>query len=277
MKKTIFLTCALIASFYSQVSFSNTPNLEIQQHELRSYDPQKTGLKDLVFEARIDKLVDMLNETGTFGKLSDVYFKIHWLSPDQYKIEVMGLPKGFEEVRNDLSMLIKTKLELIIPEMLSSKFKNYALKTEDSKDAKVVRATDTTGLMVLPEVEIYFDKSGKLSAIETRANGQNVKTEFSLSPKSWSQNKLVVDKIITVTKQGLQTNTVTNTIEYLTVSGVGFPSVVKVNNLSEATIPAQGEEKEKHLKQSTGSIIKFSNYEVNTGKAQRYMMEGLKR
>jgi predicted Fe-Mo cluster-binding NifX family protein len=43
------------------------------------------------------------------------------------------------------------------------------------------------------------------------------------------------------------------------------------------TIPANGKEKEKKVKNETGTTIRFTKYEVNTGKAQRYINDGIKR
>lgn len=250
---------------------------EFEQFEIKSYDPQKNGLTDLVFEARIDNLTEILNKTQIFSKLVEVYFKIYWLSPAQYKIEIMGLPKGFQEVRDDLSTLIKGKLEFIIPENFSDKFKGYTLKSEPIADGKLIKAIDDTYTMSIPEIDLIFDNSARLKSLETKAPFSAVKTEFFHSPKSWSNNKLVVDKIISTTKQGALSSSTVNTVEYITVGGIGFPSVVTVKTVSETLIPANGKEKEKKIKNETGSVIRFSKYEVNTGKAKRFIEEGLRR
>jgi hypothetical protein len=250
---------------------------EIEQYEIRNYDPQKNGLSDLVFEARIENLTEMLNKAGNFGKLTDVYFKIYWMKPAQYKIEVMGLPKGFQEVRDDLSSLIKGKLDFIIPENFSEKFKAYTLKAEPIADGKLIKAIDDTYNLAVSEIEIIFDKSSKLKTIETKAPQSHVKSEFFQSPKAWSNNKLVMDKIISTSRQGAAVLTTTNSIEYVVVSGLGFPSKITVKNVQEITIPATAKEKEKKQKHENGSVIKFSKYETNTGKATRYMTEGIMR
>ena len=270
----------LIAAITTLVSFNITAQEKIEvieQYEIRSYDPQKSGLTDLVFEARIDNLTEILNKTQTFGKLVDVYFKIYWLSPSQYKIEIMGMPKGFSEVRSDLSDLIKGKLEFIIPEKFSEKFKGYTLKVEPIADGKLIKAIDDTYTMAVPEVDLVFDSAGRLKTLQTKSTMSAVKTEFFQSPKAWSQGKLVMDKVVTTSKQGLTVMTSTNSIEYISVNGVGFPAKVTVKNVADTTIPATKKEKEKKVKNESGTIVKFSKYEVNTGKASRFMTEGLRR
>jgi len=276
--KTFLLSILSITTLFSSTgAWAQAKNEVIEQYEIRSYDPQKSGLTDLVFEARIDNLTEILNKTQTFGKLVDVYFKIYWLSPSQYKVEVMGLPKGFQEVRDDLSTLIKGKLEFIIPEKFSEKFKAYTLKAEPIADGKLIKAIDDSYTLAVPEVDLVFDNNGRLKTLQTKSAASSVKTEFFQTPKAWSNNKLVMDKVVSINKQGLATNTITNSIEYLTVGGMGFPSKVTIKNLTEATIPAQGKDKEKKMKSETNTAIRFSKYEVNTGKASRFMTEGLRR
>lgn len=278
MKKISALTTLILSLFLFTAPVLGQGKIEeIEEYEIRSYDPLKSGLTDLVFEARIDNVTEMLNKSKVFGNLTDVHFKIYWLSPSQYKIEVMGLPKGFQEVRDDLTTLIKGKLEFIIPERFSDKFKGYTLKAEPVANGKLIKAIDTTYTLSIPEVEIMFDASGRLKTVETKAIYASTKTEFFQSPKGWSNNKLVMDKVVSTSKQGPATMTATNTIEYTTVSGMGFPLTIIVKNVSEVIIPARGKDKEKKIKNDTGTSIRFTKYEVNTGKAQRFMVDGLRR
>lgn len=275
MKLFIIFTAALMA--ISSAAFAQTKVEEIEQYEIRSYDPQKSGLTDLVFEARVDNLTEILNKTQTFGKLVDVYYKIYWMKPEQYRVEVMGLPEGFQEVRDDLAMLIKGKLEFVIPSNFSSQFKDYSLKVEPIADGKLIRAIDATYTKPIPQVDIVFDKNGKLRSTEVKTPPAPIKTEFFHSPKSWSNNKLVLDKLISVSKARLASTTITNNFEYASVAGMGFPSKITVKNVFEATVPATKKEKEKKIKNESGTVIRFSKYEVNTGKAQRFIVEGLRR
>ncbi|MFA6237315.1 MAG: hypothetical protein WC635_08330 [Bacteriovorax sp.] len=273
MKKLLlFIPLAFI-----NISFAQEKIDELIQYEIRSYAPQRSGVNDLVFEARIDKLTEMLSKNLVLGKLVDVSYKIYWLSPDKYKIEVQGLPKGFEEVKADLTALIKGKLEFVLPEKFSEKFKGYSLKSEPIADGKLIHAIDTTYTLAVPEVDITIDRSGQLKTVETRAPMSAVKTEFFHSPKSWSNNKLVLDKVIQTAKQGASNLTTINNVDYTSVNGLGFPSKIVVKNISEVTIPATEKEKEKKVKNESGTTIRFTKYEVNTGKAHRYINEGLKR
>jgi len=271
-KILLIIFCALTTATFAQEKIE-----ELEQYEIRSYAPQKNGVTDLVFEARIDNLTEMLSKNLVLGKLVDVSFKIYWISPSQYKIEIQGLPKGFPEIKSDLAALIKGKLEFVLPENFSEKFKGYNLKAEPIADGKLIRAVDATYTMATPEVDIVISKLGELKTVETRAPMSAVKTEFFHSPKSWSNNKLVLDKIILTSKQNAMSLVTTNTIEYLNVNGIGFPSKITIKNISEAVIPKTDKEKEKRIKSETGTVVRFTKYEVNTGKASRFLSEANKK
>ncbi|MBY0415705.1 MAG: hypothetical protein K2Q18_16140 [Bdellovibrionales bacterium] len=277
MKFFFLLITSLIAISGAQNVLAQTKIAEFEEYEIRSYDPQKNGLTDLVFEARIDNLTEILSKTQTFGKLADVYYKIYWMKPDQYRIEVLGIPKGFEEVREDLSMLIRGKLEFIIPQKFSDRYKPYTLKVEPIADGKLIKAIDDTYTLAIPQVDLVFDSSGKLKSTETKSPPGPVKTEFTQTPKAWSNNKLVIDKIVSISKVGSASTTITNAIDYAAFSGVGLPTKITVKTVNEGIIPATKKEKEKKVKNESGTTIRFTKYEVNTGKAQRFITEGLRR
>ncbi len=272
--KTILL---LIIFILTNILYAQEKIEELEQYEIRSYTPQKSGVTDLVFEARIDNLTEILSKNLVLGKLVDVSFKIYWVSPSQYRIEIQGLPKGFSEIKSDLAELIKGKLEFVLPEKFSEKFKGYNLKSEPLADGKLIRAVDASYTLATPEVDIVISKIGELKTVETRAPMSAVKTEFFHSPKSWSNNKLVLDKIILTSKQNSMSLITTNSIEYTNVNGIGFPSKITVKNVSEVVIPKTEKEKEKKIKNETGTIIHFTKYEVNTGKASRFLNEAIKK
>ena len=255
---------------------------ELEQFEIRSYTPQLNGAKDLVFEVRVDGLKEILEKNLVVGKLNDLYFKVYWMAGTEkqaaeFRVEVEGLPKGFKEVRDDLRQLIKGKLDFVVPEKISDRLKDYSLKIEPITDGKLLKAIDETYTFAVPEIDITFDKSGRMKLLETKLATNAVKTEFFHSPKSWSNNKLVLDKVTSISGVPGSSLTILNDIEYANVNGFGLPSKLTVKNIVEYTTQATEKEKSKILKKETTSLIRFSKYEINTGKATRFIAEGLLR
>ena len=95
-------------------------------------------------------------------------------------------------------------------------------------------------------------------------------TDFELTSKGWSNNKWVVSKMTTKLIQGIQLTTIENDFTYQSVKGFGFPKKVDIETSQEIMA------NKKSNKRTVSSSIEFSNFEVNTGKAQRFMMKGLK-
>lgn len=248
---------------------------ELEQFEIRSYTPQLNGVKDLVFEARVDGLKEIIEKNLAVGKLNDLYFKVYWQHPNDFKIEVEGLPKGFKEVRDDLRQLIKGKLDFVIPEKISDRLQPYTLKVEPITEGKLLKAIDETYTLAVPEIDITFDKSGRMKYLETKMSANAVKTEFFHSPKSWSNNKLVLDKVQSISGVPGNAVIIINELEYANVNGFGMPAKLNIKNVIEYTTAATKTEKAKVQKKETNSVIRFSKYEINTGKASRFITEGI--
>ncbi len=275
MKKISIISLALTSLLYNSVGYASQKIEEVEMYEIKSYDPKSTGLKDLVFEARIEHLTDLLNKKLSIGKLTDVHFKIYWISPTQYKVDVIGLKKGFQEIKSELANLIKGKLEFIIPEKFSEKFKGYTLSAEPIADGKLIRAIDETYTMSVSEVDIKFAKNGLLKSVDSKSPMSKISTEFYQSPKSWSNNKQVLDKTVSTSYQGGVEIVIENEIDYKLYQGVGLPSKISIKNTSSYMKPAHGKEKARKVSEENVSNIIFSKYELNTGKARKEILEGL--
>ena len=60
MKKIILVSLVWAWSCLSLAYSAQEKISEIEQYEIRSYDPKASGLTDLVFEARIENLTELL-------------------------------------------------------------------------------------------------------------------------------------------------------------------------------------------------------------------------
>lgn len=248
---------------------------EIEQHDLRSYSPVNYGLKDLVFEARISTLIDLLKERSNISNIVDVYFKIYWIFPGQYQIVVEGLPQGFDEIKAELREVIRERLDYVIPIELSGKLRGYKLSYKEKTPEIKIEGLDPTQTKSINRIELTFESNGKLNRFQTFSPAGVTDSKIDSSVKPWSHNKWVVDSLKIETLQGQFKNTTTNKLTYTTQSGVGLPEKIIVNTIQEVVVPADF--KGKIEKAEMNSEITFSKYEVNSGKAQRFLTQGLQR
>lgn len=246
---------------------------EVNEFDIRYYHPENYGLKDLVFEMRISNLVETLNKRQNFGRIEDLYFKIYWMFPGQYQIKLYGFPKGFNEVRHQLKQMIKNRLDFVIPQKLAPRVRSYELSYFKTKGAKGIRGKDRTGSRPVSEIQLKFKNNGMLKEFKTFSpTGVNTSL-FDLTSKGWSNNKWIVEKMTIKLIQGIQLTTIENEFSYKPVAGFGFPNKVDITTSQEIVANNNG----KSNKRTVSSSIEFSNYEVNTGKAQRYMIRGIKK
>lgn len=246
---------------------------EVNEFDIRYYHPENYGLKDLVFEVRVSNLVDTLNKKQSYGKIEDLYFKVYWMFPGQYEIVVNGFPKGFKEVKYQLKQMIKNRLDFVVPLKLAPRVRSYELSYFETKGAKGVKGKDRTGSRSVSEIQLKFKSNGMLEEFKSFSpTGVNT-SKFELGVKGWSNNKWVVDRMVVRLIQGVQLTTIENEFDYKSFSGFGFPSKVDIKTTQEIMTNNGG----KPNKRSVNSTIEFSKYEINTGKAVRFMVKGIKK
>ncbi len=248
---------------------------EIENFDIRYYDPSNYGLRDLVFEIRMTNLVETMKQRLQIKDLVDVYFKIYWMYPGKYKVDVEGLPAGFNEIKNELKTMVKNRLDFVIPQKLSPKVRSYDLKSKKSKKGTTIVGTDKTHTRAVNEIRLSFDGGGKLTGFKTMSPMGVNSSEMKMSAKSWSHNKWVVDRLVVKAIQGIQMTEIRHDVKYENVDGFGFPNKVEVKTTRKLVKPKSVKDKSDELELKTEVL--FSKYEVNTGKAQRYITQGLRK
>jgi hypothetical protein len=263
LKRIILIFTLLLCSHSIALAKEKYPE-EIQQFDLRYYNPINFGLKDLVFEARITGLLETLNKQKSYGLLTDLYFKIYWIFPGKFHVDVFGLPNGFHRVKRELSNIIKTRLDYVIPQKLASKLRSYSIKKKKVGNRTQIKALDESHMRTVSEMHFYFKRKGVLEEVKTFSPVGSNKAKLSMEVKQWSHNKLVLSGVETESMQGMQKTIVNSDIKYMTVKGFGFPKQINSQTTYELVL---GNKKE--TKSGAESEIIFSKFEVNTKKAAR--------
>lgn len=249
----------------------------IKRYDIGYYHPERYGLRDLTFDVRIKGLTEKLNQQMIFGKLSDVHFKVYWLSSGdpmeksfQYQIMVIGMPKGFEEMKKGLKQMVAARLDYVIPQLLIESVKEYSTEFSNNQSGGVITCTDKTHKNPIDKMEIFFDRKGRMTRYATYSPAGRTDTTMEMSPKAWSKNKWVVDQLTVKKHQGIQTTEMSYSFDYLKVGMYGFPKKIVVTTkqmLSRPTGP-----NEQRLMQKVSTDLSFSNYLVNQGVAKRVIL-----
>ena len=240
----------------------------IQTFDIRTYDPLGYSLRDLTFEIRLESMTEFVKKRLVDTKIKEVFFKVYWVFPGKFDIQVKGLPKGFYEIRSELKALVINRLDYVIPQKLAPKLRGYRFKESKTKRGTMIVAKDPSQQKNVNEIRISFNKEGKLTSFATSSPAGYQKAKMMMSPKSWSHNKWVLDSIVSTSIAGMQTTKIESNLKYFNKDGFGFPQVVSV--LTTQKIQAPSSKNTKPQERQVESVIRFSNYRVNSGEAKEY-------
>lgn len=253
--------------FYISVCWSQVPQ-EVEQFDISVYGPQKYSVSDLVFDVEIEGLKDRLNEKKSIGEIKKIFFRVYWEISSGFKVEVIGLPNGFNELKASLSNLVLLRMDYVIPSLIKDQLKGLQIKSIGEKEYS---AFDPSGKSYITETRIKFDQENVLKKITITSPQGTRSSEYEYTKKPWSKNKLSLDSVKIEINEGLQSTVILNSIEYLVADGVGFPKKISVDSELKLNDKIQSENAQSSKEQL---VYNFSNYAINSGKAKQFHRKG---
>jgi hypothetical protein len=255
----------LLISFclFSLTGYSNEV---VKRFDIGMYKPIDAGVKDLVFMIKAPQLANTIKEKFVLLKESNPQYKVYWSTPDKVYIDVQGLPSGFKDLKNELRLAVVDKLEYIMPVSLEKKIKGYDLRVQESGGVTKLIAEDKSGKLDVNRLEFIINKSGQIIQIDSYGTRGPSKTYFSYSQTE--NNKWLISKIENVIERGPSKFITSNSLTYSKVSGFYFPEKLLSKSTQELMV------KDKVQKAELGSTeYLFEAYEVNSGKAQKFISQ----
>lgn len=257
--KFLFVLLMVMTAAHAQTSSEY-----LRLFDQKVYSLKTKGVKDFVVDISSPKLTQDLSEQKTFGNVKKLIFRAYWTAnPERLAIEVIGLPEGFVEAKEQLKASILPVVENILPMTMEQRFPGY--KIAPGKKAKTFMATDSTGVAPIPSYEIVFDSQDRLTQITGYPPLGSNQTEFIYEKKAFSDGKWVLSSVVTTTEQGGQTVTNSRKLSYGSSQGVGTLSSVTIETEIKGDAANQ-----KPVSQS--DVVHFENYQINSGAAFRYFL-----
>ncbi len=266
MKSKIALCLAIMFSFTvaAQEAISY-----LRGAEEKSYNPKMKGLEDLVVDLINPQLTKELNEQMIFGRVNEVIFRLYWTAkPERVAIEVLGLPEGFREIKEELKAAMLGRLESVIPLALEKKFEGYQFRLASGKQRTVI-GTAQSGMQPIPEFEIQFDEEGKLMTLVAKKPIGHMTSQFSWSKTAWSQPRSAISRVTTRSEDGPQLSEIDSETTWQVVAGIGVPAVVKTR--TKQTLRMAGSS-EKPLERVVEETMLYKNYKINAGEAMKWFL-----
>jgi len=239
----------------------------LRGHEDKSYSPKYKGATDIVVEIEIPTLTKQLNEQMIFGNIRELYFRVYWTAaPERIAVEVLGMPEGFNEIKQQLKQMALAKFETIIPVTLEKKFAGYKFSLNNKKNKSII-AKDEKALNLIPEFILNFGKDGVIDEIIGKKPVGSQTNEFSWEVKSWSEPRLVNMKSTLKASDGPQSTVVESVIEWTQVNSIGVPESVKTITKQVVSLPDSATQEA-----TSKEEVKFKNYKINIGEALKWFL-----
>jgi hypothetical protein len=254
----------LILALFSFAAWSQDPTVYLNNFDAKVYSLKTKGIKDFVVDIQSSKLTKQLNDQQIFGKVKEVTFRTYWTAnPERIAIEIIGLPEGFREIKEDLKLTVVSLLDNLLPISTVQRFAGYKFHT--GVNPKEFIATDSSGIANIQSYVLKFDLSDKLVEVI----GKKAIGTLNILPKyekdSFASGKWVLKSLKTTNSENGQTFTTTKELDYGTSQGMGVLSRVTVETEQKSEAPGA-----KPLKSEES--IDFKNYKISTGEALKYFL-----
>lgn len=247
--------CLLMVSFnlFAQVELLKTADQKL-------YNPRSKSITDLVVDVESDKIKEHLNEQKTFGTIKEFAYRFYWTAqPERLDVEVIGLPDGFKELKDELRSSGLKLFEDIIPIPLEKKFSSFEIS---KKTERVLTAKNKDSLAAVTKLDLVFNSQDLLQEIISyRAVGE-MSTSFEYEKTSFSDGKWVLKSQKTQIEEGGQKITMSKDISYQVVAGAGFPLEVKVMTKQNGSAG----------KHEQSELYKYKTIQLNKGEALKHFL-----
>lgn len=254
----------LLISLISVSAWSQDPTVYLNNFDAKVYSLKSKGIKDFVVDIESSKLTKQLNDQQIFGKVKEVIFRTYWTAtPERLAIEIIGLPEGFREVKEDLKMSVIAQMDNLLPMSTVQRFAGYKFHT--GVNPKEYIATDSSGIANIQSYVLKFDATDKLIEVV----GKKPIGTMNITPKydkdSFAGGKWVLKSLTTTVAENGQTFTTVKELDYGTTQGMGVLNKVTVETEQRSDAPGA-----KTLKSE--DTVEFKNYKISTGEAMKYFL-----
>jgi hypothetical protein len=262
-------TLLFILFFISFSAEAQDPGAFITNFDNKVYSLKNRGVNDFVVDIMSPRLTKQLNEQLIFGRLEEVIFRTYWTSnPERVAIEIIGLPDGFKEIKEELKLSILSIIDSILPPSTQQRFAGY--KFFPGKTPLEFEAKDVTGIAHVQSYVLKFDSSNKLISVE----GKKAVGELAITPvytkEGFADGKWVLKSLKTTQSENGQVVTVKKDLSYSSSQGIAVVSRLNVETEQAAT-------KDGSKALNFDESFEFKNYKINVGEALKYFLgEGAK-
>jgi hypothetical protein len=254
----------IVLLFILTSAFAEEPGARLSNFDSKVYSLKTKGVRDFVVDISSSKLTQQLNQMLIFGDVKSLIFRTYWTSnPERLAVEVVGLPDGFKEIKEDLKLSLMGMIEYLIPPTQAQRFAGYVFKNGAS--ASEVIAQDKTGLAATPGFKLIFDEQERLSKILAMKPVGSLESSLNYEKESFTDGKWLLKAQVQQQIEQGQSLTTKKVLSYGSSQGIATLSQVRITFEQKGTA---GDSKSSILEET----IEFKNYKINSGEALKYFL-----
>lgn len=254
---------ALLSLFVTLTTWAQDPKAYLTVFDNKVYSLKTKGVQDFTVDIESSRLTKYVNDQMIFGKIPKLTFRTYWTSnPERMAIEVIGLPEGFKEVKEELKMSILAQMDYLLPMTSENRFNGYQFSSQGNKE---ILAQDKSGLAPIPSYILKFDATDKLVEIIGRKPIGTFQILNNYEKDSFADGKWVLKTQTTTSSESGQTLTIKKVFTYGDSQGIGVLSKVNLSTLQKWDNP-----KIKSVEQEES--LTYKNYKINAGEALKYFL-----
>jgi hypothetical protein len=245
-------------------AWSQDPTFFLNNFDAKVYSLKTKGVKDFVVDIESSKLTKQMNDQMIFGKVKEVIFRTYWTSnPERIAIEVIGLPDGFREIKEELKLSIFSVIENLLPLTTVQRFAGY--KFHSGASPKEFVAQDSTGIANVPSFIVKFDNQDRMIEVIGKKTIGTLVTIPKYEKDGFAGGKWVLKSSSTDSSENGQSLIVRKDLSYGTSQGIGVLSKVTMTTEQRSDAPGA-----KAL--ISEETVEFKNYQINAGEALKYFL-----
>jgi hypothetical protein len=261
MKKIIILFIIILTNVNAQNAAELLKTIDSFQYLI-----SERGIQDLVVEMEDPLLLKRMNEQMYMGRIQKLSFRFYWTKePERIDVEVIGLPEGFFEIKQQLKNMVLAKFENILPLSFERKFKGYNAKIIPGKP-NLISLVDEKGIQAIPEFHIQFKDKYQVTEIKMLKPIGTGSLSMDQEIKDWSNGRWVtLNKNSSTVDNGISVVSKTE-YKYALIKGFGLPITAKTKTTISSTLSR------KSKSQTEIEELSFGQYKINEGVALRWFV-----
>ena len=258
--KLLFLILGLV----SFNAWSIDPIMYLKNFDSKIYSLKSKGVKEFVVDIESSKLTKQMNDQMIFGVVKQVTFRTYWTAnPERIAIEVLGLPEGFREIKEELKLSIFSVIEFLLPITTIQRFAGY--KFHPGATPKEIVAQDATGIANIQSFVLKFDDQDRMIEVVGKKTIGSLVTTPKYEKDAFTGGKWVLKSTSTISSENGQSLIVKKELNYGASEGIGVLTRVEISTEQVGEGPNA-----KPL--NSEESIDFKNYKINNGEALKHFL-----